>query len=756
MMWDLGERQHARPLARLLCGVIVGIVALVMMVGGVLPTAHASAASTHKPRTASALSWQRPKVIDPTHGGGRGVTCRSSSFCYSMDSSEHLLFFDGSWSSPVKVTTSRGYVTRLLSCSSARFCMAIEEQGKTPFLSHARTFNGSSWSGPLPIHTTFPSGLSCTSRTFCVATGSHASGKRAVTTAVVFRGSSWSGSVTVDRLVNGEASVSCVSPSFCLLLTEGAPTPHEDWAVFDGSSWSAPKSASFANVPAVTCRSASFCFGTTGPPTLAVALFDGSSWTVQTPPSELIGVSCTSMSFCLGVGFRDGVGQSFTFDGTSWSGPTDFDPHDADLDGNEVLPRVSCVSPTFCKAVDGFGFAFTYNGSSWSAPVRFDQNQGTPTDVSCPTSTFCAAVDSNGNVSFLHGSRWSTPDTIDVDGLGLNSVSCTSATFCAAVDEAGVALTFNGSTWTRSQQFANPSEGPDIVTFDAVSCASSTFCVAASSRTPFSAVFDGSTWTGLGNSERLEGDRLVLSCTSPTFCLGVNGRRQAEVFNGSEWSDIPMTKRHSVLNSVSCTSRTSCVAVGPHDSARFTGSRWVELGPVAGTDSVSCVSRSFCVASGGRVLTRYDGSSWSAAVRSGHRNVGRHRDATNYAAVSCATASRCVAVSSTSGEASIGGASRELSIATSRHHVRRGRQVRVSTRLTDPRTHRVIRRARVTLLSHTGVTGRFHTVGTLTTSRSGRARMSVSPRHSTSYEWSYAGTSAHPAAVSGISRVDVH
>jgi hypothetical protein len=153
---------------------------------------------------------------------------------------------------------------------------------------------------------------------------------------------------------------------------------------------------------------------------------------------------------------------------------------------------------------------------------------------------------------------------------------------------------------------------------------------------------------------------------------------------------------------------------------------------------------------------RFDGTSWSAPVTLGHRNVGSHRNATNFGAVSCATSSRCVAVSTTSGEATIGGVSRELRIAASRHHVRRGREVRVSTRLSDPRTHRVIRHARVTLLSHTGISGQFHTVATLTTSRSGRARMSVRPRHNTSYEWSYAGTGAHPAAVSGISRVDVH
>ena len=88
---------------------------------------------------------------------------------------------------------------------------------------------------------------------------------------------------------------------------------------------------------------------------------------------------------------------------TSWSAPEMVDPPSGSM------TSVSCVSASFCAAVDSAGAALTFDGTTWSAPVSIDPIAPEPmnsyttghfSSVSCVSTTFCIAVDMNHASSY--------------------------------------------------------------------------------------------------------------------------------------------------------------------------------------------------------------------------------------------------------------------------------------------------------------------------------------------------------------------
>ncbi len=102
---------------------------------------------------------------------------------------------------------------------------------------------------------------------------------------------------------------------------------------------------------------------------------------------------------------------------------------------------MSCLTSSFCVALDVLGRALHYEGHSWSSPTAIDTVGAGPLSVSCPVSGRCIAVDGDGAVLVFENSVWSRPVTIDPNGR-LTSVTCKSGTldFCVAVDSNGNAL----------------------------------------------------------------------------------------------------------------------------------------------------------------------------------------------------------------------------------------------------------------------------------------------------------------------------
>ena len=139
-------------------------------------------------------------------------------------------------------------------------------------------------------------GVSCLSRSFCVAVGSHLQKLVSHTLVERWDGSAWAVVPTSnpeDRRSN-LTGVSCVTPSFCAAVgshfTGGGS--HGLIELWDGRSWRVTPSSSPALtdvLSGVSCTSESFCVavGTTrgGAPQTFVQIWRGHAWSTMRSPS---------------------------------------------------------------------------------------------------------------------------------------------------------------------------------------------------------------------------------------------------------------------------------------------------------------------------------------------------------------------------------------------------------------------------------------------------------------------------------------
>jgi len=170
------------------------------------------------------------------------------------------------------------------------------------------------------------------------------------------------------------------------------------------------------------------------------------------------------------------------------------------------------------------------------------------------------------------------------------------------------------------------------------------------------------------------------SCVGPSFCVavgfsvagGVTDQSLIEMWNGTSWSIAAPTISGEILDSVSCTSTTFCMAVsgggaadgypGPGEmEAVWNGLTWNKVAPaipsdataIDGLQGVSCTSPTACTAVGWYTPTgqhtrpnieTWNGSSWSVAA-SPNPNPSPSSGYSQLNAVSCAAAT-CEAVGS--------------------------------------------------------------------------------------------------------------
>jgi hypothetical protein len=294
---------------------------------------------------------------------------------------------------------------------------------------------------------------------------------------------------------------------------------------------------------------------------------------------------------------------------------------------------VSCSAGTACAAVgsttgsagNGVTLAETWNGTAWAvqpAPTPANTRSGYLSGVSCTSASACTAVgdyimNGTGYAATLgerwDGTGWTVQPTPNPGGGReslLKAVSCTSASACTAVgdytDSAGDLVTlaerWDGNTWTV-QTTPNPTGALDSF-LNGVSCTSATSCTAVgsfitSARTlvTLAETWNGTSWTiqatptptGAQNSS-LSG----VSCTSATSCTAVGNYTNsggtevtlAETWNGTTWTAQTTpnpTGTSASLSGTSCTSGTACTAVGSYVSSsgiymmlaeRWDGSKW--------------------------------------------------------------------------------------------------------------------------------------------------------------------------------------
>ena len=315
-------------------------------------------------------------------------------------------------------------------------------------------------------------------------------------------------------------------------------------------------------------------------------------------------------------------------------------------------------------------------------------------DVACPSATSCFAVGEIENVNGLHplaehwdGTSWSVM-AVPYAAYGIwSNITCASVTSCFVVTS-GQAARWDGTAWSIV-----PLEVPantSGVYGERVACSSDSNCVAVggalskltSQTTAISEIWDGDAWSAVPiagvpavGSLRWGG----VACTDASFCVAVGSVYDdnqvstpvIEQWDGTGWSVAPnpppdpAATRGVVLNDVSCSSPTSCFAVG-YSSAdystqtavidKWNGSVWSSVpaptppAPASDTNlvGVACPAAASCFAVGTGIefrdssyglIEHWDGTSWAnASSPIADTNIG------SFLGINCASAVSCFGV----------------------------------------------------------------------------------------------------------------
>jgi hypothetical protein len=237
---------------------------------------------------------------------------------------------------------------------------------------------------------------------------------------------------------------------------------------------------------------------------------------------------------------------------------------------------------------------------------------------------FCAAVDSNGD-AYTYADNAGTPNWIEhsTSASSFSGVSCVNDSFCEAVGTVGTTngyvFTWSGSSPSWSSGVRQDTTG-DVL--NAISCTSMSFCVGVDNGGN-AVTFNGTTWTtaGTGDSSGLQ----AVSCMSSNFCMAVDSAGSSMKYSSETWTakSVPSVPAGYGLVSISCITKSgsnSCLAGdGEYNAHKFSGSSWTWLGNPFGYEisGISCVvlynSLSDVVCGGvdvyGQTLL-YSGSSW--------------------------------------------------------------------------------------------------------------------------------------------------
>ena len=350
--------------------------------------------------------------------------------------------------------------------------------------------------------------------------------------------------------------------------------------------------------------------------------------------------------------------------------------------------------------------------SPWTVQGTVNQKgpTGTVTGISCPAASACTAVGTFVNVGGQtapmiqrwNGTKWTgsaLPTLAGEKAYGLNAVSCPSTTACTAVGNyvsaSGRQLTFSevwsGATWVI-QKPVNPTGGSSDV-LDSVSCTSSSVCTAVGSYNSYvngqfqsmglAEVWNGATWSVQSISAPAGHGAFGLtsvSCSAISSCIATGWYSAtpysyygsvplAMQWNGVGWTQLTLavpvdaSSFGESVASVSCSSATTCTAVGSYFSSangptplveRWNGTAWAiqaAARPPSGyyptMTSVSCSGTSTCESVGWYYSTSgeaalaeaWDGTAWTVQAVPSPANAA----AVSLTAISCATAVACSA-----------------------------------------------------------------------------------------------------------------
>ena len=299
----------------------------------------------------------------------------------------------------------------------------------------------------------------------------------------------------------------------------------------------------------------------------AVEVWNGQAWTITSYlahiPGQLNSVSCPSTSFCAVVGVRSGASTGLL--AAQWvNGQWELEAVPVPTGATGVgLQSVWCASPTQCLAVGRYSIVSGGLATAFALATRWDGHTWSLVSIPSPSHA----------ISVL-----------------LNSISCSSASNCEAVgsETSGLgtilplAEQWNGIAWT-SQQIPTVAGaiGLDIAS---VACPAANACTAVgSSLWPLGAKpamwrWSGTAWyvvlASPGPSGSSDSRLLSIACYSTSGCTAIGSWTTssyvnltwATTWNGSRWmierTPDPSGAANSQLYSISCTSSTTCAAVG--------------------------------------------------------------------------------------------------------------------------------------------------------------------------------------------------
>jgi hypothetical protein len=356
----------------------------------------------------------------------------------------------------------------------------VAKNSKRTTYGQDNTFTTGEWSTQTtpnpspPVDNNRFEGVSCPSSTVCVGVGSEGTfGKGFVER---WNGSEWKLTNTVSTQLKG---ISCPTTTYCIAIAKNANNAWQMKWLEGLGAW---------------------------------------EMVAKTPPTpsggtevKLNGVSCTAETACTAVGSYM-VGSeyktlAFRWNGTSWSQQTTPNP----LEGNasEAMLGVSCSSASFCLAVGKAAskpYAETWTGGTeWTRTSLINPTgsvSATLQSVSCTSSESCMAAGSYNEsgglpkplTERLSGSTWSVLTTPKPSGAtgeaSLGGVICLSSSSCFASGSyraeplsqpKALAESWNGSAWT-AQTPPNPAE-TSSTGLTAISCSSSGGCTAVGSST---------------------------------------------------------------------------------------------------------------------------------------------------------------------------------------------------------------------------------------------------------------------------------
>ena len=351
--------------------------------------------------------------------------------------------------------------------------------------------------------------------------------------------------------------------------------------------------------------------------------------TVSSPRS----VSCVSATFCMAV---NSTGNALEFDGKTWKHLT-ADPH-------SFLTSVSCVSIKFCLAVDGQADYTLFNGLTFSTPVPASPGlKQSLNSVSCATSKFCIAVDNNGDELTFNGSSWAPLKSIESASQSTSNylvqVSCGSASFCVAIDDAGNAIIYSDGKWNKPII-------ADSVYPTGISCFSASACYIIDGG---GSIVEESSGT-LSSPVQIDplGHLNSLSCDESGQCMASDQSNNIFIGQGtssSGWTKIVVNGLN--INAVSCLPKSTslkCMIVGNGGSYYYNGSSLSNFIPmdsiINSFTSVSCTSITFCMAVGhSGMYSVYNGTN---IVNEGY--VNQNEQGVYLTSVSCSSSTFCMAV----------------------------------------------------------------------------------------------------------------